>query len=204
VKTCLIIGNGPSLADIPNEFLDKYPSFGSNRIYLKYTPTYYAFVDRLWVGNYIDDIVKLDCKYKHIRQEHAHKVQGAIPIKHVGGYQFSIYPLRYVFGGHTITYVNMQLAYYYGFRRVLLVGVDHFYHKQGALETKQKGKEQGLSHFTKDYYSEDDEWIMPDVRLTEPAYRLAKHWFEGHEGEIINLTPGTKLDVFEKQDWHDW
>ena len=202
MKTCLIIGNGPSLADIPNEFLDKYPTFGSNRIYLKYTPTYYAFVDRLWVGNYIDDIVALDCDYKHIRENHAHKVPGAIPIKQLGSYQFSIHPLRYVFGGHTITYVNLQLAYYYGFRKIGLIGVDHYYVKEGELETKQKGKDQ--SHFTKDYYSDDDEWIMPDLKLTEPAYLVAKRFYEAHGGKVINITPGSKLNVFERQDWHDW
>ena len=34
-ETCLIIGNGPSLANIPLKFLKKYASFGTNRIYLR-------------------------------------------------------------------------------------------------------------------------------------------------------------------------
>jgi len=202
MKTCLIIGNGPSLAQIPNEFLAKYTTWGSNRVFLKYTPDFYAVVDRLLVGNYIEDIKMRECMMKFIRREHASNVPGSIPVQQVGGYGFSLYPLQYVVGGHTITYVMLQLAYHYGFRRIGLIGVDHYYVQEGQLETKQKGKDQ--SHFTPDYYSDDDEWIMPDVRLTEPFYKMAKGIYEENDGLIINLTPGSKLDVFPKEDWRDW
>ena len=202
MKKCLIIGNGPSLAEIPNEFLASYPSWGANRIYLKFTPTYYSFVDRLWVGNYIDDICKLVCDEKFIRQEHAHKVPGAHPIRQLGGYGFSFNPLLSVYGGHTITYVNLQLAFLWGFDEVGLIGVDHYYVPEGELETKQQGKDS--SHFTPDYYSDQDEWIMPDVRLTEPAYKVAKQVYEDAGRSIVNLTPGSKLDVFDREDWQTW
>jgi hypothetical protein len=202
LKTCLIIGNGPSLAQIPNDFLAKYTTWGSNRVYLKYVPDFYAFVDRLWVGNYIEDICNLESSMKFIRREHAHKVPGAHPVYQVGGYGFSLYPHQYVFGGHTITYVMLQFAYFYGFERVGLIGVDHYYEQQGQLETRQQGKDN--SHFTPDYYSDDDEWIMPDVKLTEPAYTIARKMFEGNGREIINITPGSKLDVFPKENWRAW
>jgi len=202
LKTCLVIGNGPSLADIPNDFLSRFHTWGSNRVYLKYTPNYYAFVDRLWVGNYVEDIAKLNCSMKLIRAEHAHKVPGAFPVRQVGGYGFSLYPHQYVHGGHTITYVILQFAFYYGFDRVGLIGVDHHYVKEGELETKQKGKDS--SHFTPDYYSDDDEWIMPDVKLTEPAYKMAKKMYEGAGRRIVNLTPGSKLKVFPRENWKKW
>ena len=47
MKTCLIIGNGPSLANVPNEFLERFFTFGSNRVYLKFTPDVYACVNPL-------------------------------------------------------------------------------------------------------------------------------------------------------------
>lgn len=202
MKTALVIGNGPSLADIPNSFLDKYPTFGANRIYLKYTPTYYSFFDPLWMGNYIDDIIALDCEHKHIDARLADKVPGCHSIKQLGSYQFSITPLEYVFGGYTVTYINLQLAYYYGFDRIGLIGVDHFYAPHGLPETQQMGKD--LNHFDPDYYSDGDEWMQPELRLTMPAYKLAKHFYEKNGGEIINITPDSKLDVFEKRDWHDF
>ena len=202
MKTCLIIGNGPSLADIPNEFLAKYPTFGSNRVYLKFTPDYYSFVDKLWVGNYIDDINKLTSKEKFIRNTYAHLVPGSHPIFQISGYDFSFKPLEYVHGGFTITYVNMQLAYYYGFERVGLIGVDHYYVMEGPALTHQTGPDK--SHFTPDYYQPTDTWCRPEITKNEPSYRIAKKVFEDAGREIVNLTPGSKLDVCREEDWHDW
>ena len=43
----IIIGNGPSLNKVPKAFLNKYPTIGSNLIYLMegFTPTYYTNID---------------------------------------------------------------------------------------------------------------------------------------------------------------
>ena len=193
-KTCLIIGNGPSLANVPNEFLAKYPTFGSNRIYLKFTPDYYSYVDKLFVGLYIDDIKKLASKEKFIRANYASQVPGAHPIHQIGGYDFSFRPLEYVHGGYTITYVNLQLAFFYGFERVGLIGVDHDY---GAKDAKDW-------HFTPDYYSMNDPYKRQNLGETEPSYRLAKQVYELSGREIINLTNGSKLDVFRREDWRTW
>lgn len=202
MKTCLIIGNGPSLADIPNSFLEKYETFGSNRVYLKYTPDYYSFVDKLWVGNYIEDIKALTSKKKFIRDSVAHLVPGSYPIHQIGGYAFSFEPLKYVHGGFTITFVNMQLAFYYGFERVGLVGVDHYYVMEGPALTHQTGPDK--SHFTPDYYSASDTWCRPEITKNEPSYRIAKEVFEKAGRKIVNLTPGSHLDIFDKEDWQTW
>ena len=60
-ETGLIIGNGPSLKDVPIEFLHKYPTFGTNRIYLMdgFEPTYYASVNPLVVEQSVENINKL-------------------------------------------------------------------------------------------------------------------------------------------------
>lgn len=202
MKTCLIIGNGPSLKDIPNSFLEDYPTFGSNRVYLKYTPDYYSFVDKLWVGNYIEDIKALASKKKFIRNTYAHLVPGSYPIRQMGGYAFSFNPLVYVHGGFTITYINLQLAFYYGFEKVGLIGVDHYYTMEGPAHTHQTGPDK--SHFTPDYYQETDTWCRPDIKLNEPSYRIAKEVFESAGRRIVNLTPGSHLDIFDKEDWQTW
>ena len=43
-ETGLVIGNGPSLKEITNEELQRFPSFGTNKIFLKegFTPTNYV------------------------------------------------------------------------------------------------------------------------------------------------------------------
>ena len=60
--TALVIGNGPSLNDVPLEFLTRYKSFGTNRIYLLdgFTPTYYVAVDPVAIEPFIREIRKLE------------------------------------------------------------------------------------------------------------------------------------------------
>ena len=203
VKTCLIIGNGPSLADVPNEFLSKYPTFGSNRVYLKFTPDYYAFCDKLWIGHYIDDIVALKCKEKFIRHEFAHLIPGAHPLyNNAQRREFSYQPYKWVHDGATVTFVHLQWAFYLGFERVGLIGVDHYYGYEGKPATLQTGREG--AHFTPDYYDEHITYWRPNLQRTELSYRIARKAYEDAGREVINITAGTHLDVFDKEDWQTW
>ncbi|MEK0326705.1 MAG: hypothetical protein QQN63_13485, partial [Nitrosopumilus sp.] len=49
--TAVVICNGPSLASVSNEWLDQFPTFGSNRVWLKYTPNVLATLDLKMVHN---------------------------------------------------------------------------------------------------------------------------------------------------------
>lgn len=43
---CVVIGNGPSLNDIPDSFLDRFPTFGCNTFHMRgYKPTYFVVAD---------------------------------------------------------------------------------------------------------------------------------------------------------------
>ena len=201
-KTCLIIGNGPSLANVPNEFLSKYPTFGSNRIFLKFTPDYYSYLDKVFVGTNIEEIKKLECKAKYIRSEYASLIPGAFPIRQIGGMGFSFNPFTHVVGGYTITYTNLQLAYWYGFERVGLIGVDHEYKDEGEALSWHTGQDN--SHFSPFYYSEDESWLMNNFSITEPYYKLAREVYERDKREIINITDGGALEIFEREDWRTW
>ena len=203
MKTCLIIGNGPSLADIPNEFLAKYATFGSNRVYLKYTPTYYAFCDPLWIGHYIADIRALKCKEKFIRSEFAHLIPGAKPLHNKAGRRmFSYEPYNWVHDGCTVTFVHLQWAFYLGFERVGLIGVDHYYGYDGEPATQQTGKEG--AHFTTDYYDDNVTYWRPNLERTEDSYKIAKQAYQKAGREVVNITPDSHLNVFKREDWQTW
>ena len=60
-KTGLIICNGPSLRDVPNKFLKKYPNFGLNNIWLRenFTPDYYIACDPLAIRASIAEILDI-------------------------------------------------------------------------------------------------------------------------------------------------
>jgi len=204
-KTCLVIGNGPSLRDIPPEFLGRYPTFGTNRIYLLdgFTPTYYASVNPLVIEQSLAEINAMDCT-KFIRASMADKITGAYPLYSSYVPMFSRDPLKCVFEGHTVTYVCLQLAHWMGFKTVLLVGVDHRFDYKGAPNQQVTADQPDVNHFSPDYFGPGVVWNNPDLRNSEKAYHMARLNYELTGRRIINITPGTALDVFEKGNWQEW
>jgi len=205
-ETCVIIGNGPSLKDVPLSFLDKYPTFGSNRIYLlsDFTPTYYAAVNPLVISQYSEEISAITCT-KFIRSSLARLIDGATPIKSSKNpFGFSVSPYISISEGYTVTYVLMQLAYYMGFTRALLVGVDHRYTYHGKPNQMMYANGRDTNHFSEEYFADDVQWNNPDLEKSARAYQVAKIVYEGAGREIINLTPGTALDVFEREELEKW
>ena len=198
----LVIGNGPSLREVPLAFLKSFPSFGTNKIYLLegFTPTYYCAVNPLVIDQSVKQIESMNSRAKFIRSGKA--IKGALALgPDVGG--FSKNPARSIGEGFTVTYVCLQLAYFMGFQTVLLVGVDHnfTYSGQPNQENTLIGKD--VNHFDPNYFS-GQRWNNPDLKNSELFYQVAKQVYENAGRRIINLTHGTKLDVFEKQDIAAW
>ena len=191
----LVIGNGPSLNEIPIEFLKKYPSFGTNKIFLLdgFTPTYYVSVDPVAIDPFIDDIAKMDCK-KFLRASYVKNLLAdAFPLHSSTIPAFSRHPDQWVYEGHTVTFVCLQLAFFMGFKTVVLVGVDHNYQD-----------DESANYFHSDYTKDVEGWHKPDMMQAELAYNMAKTVYEWEGRRIVNLTPFTALDVFEKGDIAEW
>jgi len=204
-QTGLIIGNGPSLKDVPVEFLKKYPSFGTNRIYLLdgFEPTYYVSVIPLVVEQSIEQIKGLTST-KCIPHRFASLVPGAIPLVSHYSPCFSMNPRAYIYEGYTVTYVCMQLAYWMNFDTVLLVGVDHRFSFQGSPNEERVAEGPDPNHFHPEYFSNGTRWNNPDLERSEESYRMAKEVFDRDGKRIINLTAGSALDIFEKDKVTNW
>lgn len=203
-ETCLIIGNGPSLNQIPYSFLKSYPSFGSNRIYLKFTPDYYAAVNPLVVEQFCHEIDKMDCvKFITDTDGMNWTVRDSLPLKSNGMPMFSFWPDKWIYEGYTVTYVLMQLAYYMGFKNALLVGVDHRFVYDGGPNEEHTMRGEDPNHFDPAYFA-GVKWNNPDLKQSEEAYKIARIAWENGNRRIINLTPGTSLEVFDKEDWQKW
>jgi len=202
-ETCLIIGNGPSLRDVPREFLLKYPTFGTNRIYLLegFTPTYYCSVNPLVIQQFSEDIARIDAP-KFLPASYCFD-DTCLPLNSSGMVLFSQDASQWIYEGHTVTFVCMQIAYYMGFKTVLLVGVDHSFVFDGRPNEQQVMEGNDPNHFHPDYFR-GRSWNNPDLVRSEHAYKLARAAYEAHGGRIINLTPGTKEQAFEKGNINDW
>lgn len=202
-ETGLIIGNGPSLRDVPLEFLQKYPSFGTNRIYLLegFTPTYYCSVNPLVISQFTEDIAKIEAP-KFLPAAYCFD-DTCLPLNSSGMVLFSQDASSWIYEGHTVTYVCMQIAYYMGFKNVLLVGVDHSFQYHGAPNQEMVMDGNDPNHFHPDYFK-GKHWNNPDLMRSEHAYKLARAMYEAHNKRIINLTPNTKEMVFEKGSINEW
>lgn len=207
-KTCLIIGNGPSLKDIPLEFLASRTTFGTNRIYLlkDFAPDFYVCINPLVIEQSALEINAIDLvkTSKFIRASHTPLIDGCTALNSLPYPMFSRDPARGVWEGFTVTYVCLQLAFYMGFQTVLLVGVDHRYQFVGQPNEECKAQGADPNHFHPSYFSDGVRWNNPDLTRSEQAYRMAKTVYEADGRRIVNLTPGTALEVFEKGAYHDW
>lgn len=202
-ETALIIGNGPSLRDVPLDFLNKYPSFGTNRIYLKegFTPTYYCSVNPLVISQFAEDIANIEAP-KFLPAPYCFD-DSCLPLNSSPMVLFSQDASAWIYEGHTVTFVCMQIAYYMGFDTVLLVGVDHNFKYDGNPNEQRLMEGADPNHFHPDYFK-GKQWNNPDLQRSEHAYKLARAMYEAHGKRIINLTPGTKEQVFEKGIISEW
>ena len=203
-ETGLIIGNGPSLKDVPLGFLRKYPSFGTNRIYLLegFAPNYYVSVNPLVIEQSHDQIKSISA-VKFLPAAYAQQLD-AFPLVSQYSPSFSMNPASYIYEGHTVTFVCMQLAYYMGFDTVLLVGVDHKFAYSGVPNQELVSDSDDKNHFHPEYFGKGVKWNAPDLERSEAAYKMAKAVFEDDGKRIINLTEGTALEVFERGNVKEW
>jgi hypothetical protein len=201
-ETCVIIGNGPSLNKVPKEFLDKYITFGSNQIYrLPYTPDYYCIIDESMMYRCLPTLKEgwRPKKEMFIRAECGLEDNNWIYPVVLSGYSKDIN--GFVVMGGTVTYAIMQLATFMGFTKILLVGVDHYYPKSmtgepGPFTAVGKDPDHFVCEGGQPYFEPGKEYSKPQD--TTNSYRAAKEFFNQFGIECINLTEGTKLDVFEK------
>ena len=214
-ETGLIIGNGPSLKDTPLEFLHKYPSFGTNRIYrlAGFTPYYYAAVNPLVLDQfgremlqaYKGKVRRFFLSEHYLAQNLAVAQQPTVvPVRSLGDPQFFPDPRAGLYEGHTVSFVALQLAYWMGFSTILLVGVDHRYTHEGNPNQELIAQGEDPNHFDPRYFSDGNKWHAPDLVRSAEAYQMARTAFEADSRRIINLTPNSALEVFERQEWQVW
>ncbi|WP_156797875.1 hypothetical protein [Synechococcus sp. CB0205] len=98
------------------------------------------------------------------------------------GLGFSTSPLKGLFYGHSVIFSAIQIAFFYGAKRIILIGVDMDY--------------SGASHF------------VDGVPNIWPSFSYEKHcrgmfiyfkkFLDNHGCQLINATPGGKVDVLPR------
>ncbi len=208
-QECVLLCNGPSLRSVDFRLVGQRKIFGLNKIHLGFD----------LLGRAPDFLV---CVNKKVLTQIAGVLPGLQALKFLGNRgglllppdpltfyfnslfdrdapRFSTDIIRHVNEGWTVTHVALQLAYYFGFTKVVIVGMDHHFPEApgeaNAAHTMQ-GPDQ--NHFTPDYFGFGQEWDLPDLQKSEGSYREAKRVYEASGRLIIDATDSGHCQVFTK------
>lgn len=211
-ERCFIVANGPSLNKTDLSLLENEISFGVNRIYLNFSnssfrPAYYVAVNELVLQQFSNEIsIQPMPKFINWNQRAFFESSGNnltyLKSKLVFSDFFQKDLTRPMVFGATVTFVALQLAFYMGFKKVILVGLDHDYAEKGTPNTTEFRKtDQDLSHFNNQYFPKGTKWQLPDLTRSDFDYTLARKIFEQDGREIVDATIGGKCEIFPKVDY---
>jgi len=231
-KTCVILGNGKLLGKTPRDLLEKYITFGTNKIFLTSTDPdgllegcegLAGFIPDYWIC--VDKYMIHDCTPVLYSGWWPKKEDGVfVPRRDNQGYSpgypvkksnqvmlaiessFSVDINEKIVIGGTVTYVCLQMAYYMGFSTALLVGIDHDYGKYNEKKPHSVFIAEGEdnSHFHKRYFEHGHIYAAAALGDTPMSYRLAHKVFEMDNRRILNLTPGTRLQEIPLGKFKEW
>lgn len=224
-KRGFILGMGPSLKVSDLERLKGEVTFACNKIFLafpqtKWRPTYYSVLDVLVAKNNAPAISNLNlvkffgesCRKYFDEADGLWLNELASPIDEEGRriYSFSEDASVGVYGGFTVIYLQLQLAWHMGIKEVFLIGLD-FHFDYGAEHRSGQICKHGeilvsrgeVNHFHPEYRKKGEGWTVPQLEKQRRAFLKAKQFFDANGGRIYNASRCTKLDVFERVNFDD-
>ena len=210
-KRAFIIGNGPSLkrtdlSKLKNEF-----TFGMNRIYLLFpelgfSTTYFVSINDLVIEQCADEIAALPIPKFIAWHSHRHFQHFPDELMFLyttyTGPKFAHDMTRRVWEGATVTNVALQLAFYMGFEKVILIGVDHNFTSKGDANKTVVSTGDDPNHFSPNYFGKGFRWQLPDLDTSEIGYQKARDAYRSAGREVLDATVGGKLTVFPKVDYN--
>lgn len=180
MKTCFIIGNGPSYNNIPAGLLESAITFGMN--YCGFQPTYYVCVDTDILTNHADEIRPLvaGAKIAYLSGLHV----GVDSFYNYDNVQLverdrRSFRAEQFLSGMTSAYVALKMAYYLGFDEVHLYGIDHSPAWEHYRDDYRIGKKTNAQH----------------MEVMETHYQLAQNIYTHAGRAIINHSNPSKLDT---------
>ena len=213
-RRCFIIGNGPSLTKTPMEFLKEEITIGCNSIFLLFdrmgfAPSFYTVEDLLVAENQASEIGSMRNSTKVFPLDTRRFLRpdsGAIyvnfPRRYRGFPRFSERFERIVYFGGTVTYLNLQLAYYLGVKDIILVGMDHTFTRNSPLDERSgpiiTSHSDDPDHFHPAYLKPGSRFHFPQLDRMEVAYKKAKEFLAIRGVRIRNATIGGKLEIFDR------
>lgn len=214
-KRCFVIGNGPSLTVADLRRLQNEITIGCNGLFLifdemGYLPTFYTVEDMLVAEDRAGQINAIKGTTKLFPRKLAYclkRDESTLYVNFLYAYQgfpkFSDRFDKVVFWGGTVTFLNLQLAYYLGCSEIYLIGVDHNYQvpPEVGKDSVIVSTSADVNHFHPGYFGPGYRWHDPKVKRMEEGYLAAREFAARNDMKIFNATRGGNLEAFPRVDF---
>ena len=210
-ERAVLLATGPSLNHMDLGFLSREIVIGMNKIFLGFKkfyfyPKYYVAVNEKVITQSLEQIKAMNCVKFISRRGGAVVQENALTYlinTQTPAARFCHDITQGVHEGWTVTYAALQIAYFLGFKDVVIVGMDHHYEYEGVPNETRKLNGPDPNHFCSDYFGGGQVWDNPDLAHSEESYRIARVEFEKDGRRIIDATLGGMCTVFEKADYRE-
>lgn len=221
-KRCFVIGNGPSLNKMNLSLLRNEYTFGVNGVFyafdeLGFMPTYYVVEDRLVAEDNRAKINSLNETIKIFPEDLKYCLRGdgnTVFVNFVRYYNYlykETHPPKFStdiqsgsFWGGTVTYLNLQLAYYMGFEEIYLIGMDLGYKVPlGNDKNVITSEVNDENHFHPDYFGPGKRWHQPKEDRMIRSLQFAGEQYKSNGRNIFNATLEGNLHVFPRVNYDD-
>ena len=207
----ILLANGPSLRELDIENIaEDWDIYGMNRVYLendilrRLNGLFLA--NKLVASQFREDFLRLDCPLIV-----PSSLLGKLEWKdHISFLKFN--PMKGGFAkdltssfnpASTVTYFALQCLYVLGYKKVIILGLDHNFGTQNSVNFTELMLDDKY-HFRSDYFPKGILWETPDLYGSEYWYRIAKESFELDGRELFDATLGGKCEIFDKIDYGDF
>ena len=222
-ETVVIVGNGPSLNETDLDLLSGVATFAVNGIFyaddrLPDPVTYYVVEDTSVFRENTEEIKAYHTSHKLFPTLYRRDFTPDELTPETGFFRmnagfygrgtgtechprFSFDVRQRVYCGQSVTLMNLQLAYWMGFSRVVLIGMDFSYTIPDDVDRKGDvltSNSDDVNHFHKDYFGKGKTWKDPKLDRVLVNYSLARDIYEADGREIVNATVGGNLDLFPR------
>lgn len=208
-ETAILVANGPSLNRMDLSPLRHATVIGMNKIFLGFKrfhfyPRYYVAVNAKVIEQSVEQIKALNC-VKFISKRSGDLIPENALTYHIDtqnpAARFCHDITQGVHEGWTVTYAALQVAYFLGFKTVIIIGMDHHFDYNGAPNEAHVLDGPDPNHFSPDYFGHGQTWDNPDLAHSEESYRIARAEFEKDGRRIIDATLDGACTIFEKADF---
>lgn len=216
-QRCFIVGNGPSLNKMDLSLMKNDIVICANSFFLKFKdlefiPKFITVEDHLVAEDNVDEfsnleniikIFPIDLRkiLKESNNNYYIELRRALNnLEKNKNFKFNNGDEIFYWGG-TVLYMNLQLAYYMGFKEIYLIGVDLTYSIPDDVIIKGSvitSLSDDPNHFDSTYFGKGKRWHLPETERMQKSFSNAYRELLKRDVKLYNASVGGNLKEIPK------